>query len=239
VIGEETVTEVGEYPARWGYREIDPRRYETRRYGGGRRRLNLLALERRLRAVLSDVPAGGTVLDAPCGTGILTRLFASLGLRVTSLDISAAMLEVSGERAPGQAHVRADVERLPFAAGAFDAVVCNRFLMHLPEDVRPAVLRELARVSRGPVVVTLCHPYTLKSFTRALRRTLGMRAPRRSRLGMADIRREAEAAGLCLERVATVVPLFSEVWVAVLRGGEPVPVTAPVLVPEEAPAPVV
>jgi hypothetical protein len=56
---------------------------------------------------------------------------------------------------------------------------------------------------------------------------------------MADIRREAEAAGLRLERVTTVVPLFSEVWVAVLRGGEPVPVTAPVLVPEEAPAPVV
>ena len=239
VIVEKIATAVGEYPARWGYRGIDVRRYEARRYGGGRRRLNFLALERRLRAVLRDVPAGGAVLDAPCGTGILTRLFASLGLRVTSLDISAAMLEASVERSPGRAHVRADVERLPFAAGAFDAVVCNRFLMHVPEDVRPALLRELARVSRGPVVVTLCHPYTLKSFTRALRRTLGMRARRPPRLGMAQIRREAEAAGLRLERVTTVVPLFSEVWVAVLRGGEPVPVIAPALVPEKVPAPVV
>ena len=237
-VGADKAADVGDYPARWGYRGIDVRRYERRRYGGRRRQLNLRALANRLRAALKEVPSGGTVLDAPCGTGILTDLFASLGLRVTGLDISAAMLEVSAQRAPEHGHVRADVERLPFATGTFDAVVCNRFLMHLPDNVRPAVLRELARVSRGPLVVTVCHPYTLKSFSRALRRTIGMRAGRQPRIGMAQIRREAEVAGLRLERVTAVMPLFSEVWVAVLRGGEPVPVTTPVLAPEKAPAPV-
>src|SRR6185295_5515633 len=141
---------------RWGYRNIDVRRYETRRYGSRGRRLNFRLLTWRIRQALRDVPAGGAVLDAPCGTGVLTGVLTSLGLRVTSLDISAAMLAVASERASDRGYVRADVERLPFAAGTFDAVVCNRFLMHVPGELRPAVLRELCRGSYGPVVVTVC-----------------------------------------------------------------------------------
>jgi ubiquinone/menaquinone biosynthesis C-methylase UbiE len=210
---------VGEdYAARWGYRTIDARRYESRRYDGWTRRLNFRLLARRIRQALHDVPRGAAVLDAPCGTGILNDVLASLGVRVTSLDISTAMLAVAASREDTRACVRADLERLPFPSGAFDAVVCNRFLMHVPSEGRPAVLRELGRVSRGPLVVTVCHPYTLKTFGRAVRRALGLRAKHHERIGMAQIRREAKAAGLRLERVTAVTPLLSEVWVVVLRG---------------------
>jgi SAM-dependent methyltransferase len=228
----------GNYAARWGYRNIDVRRYETRRYGSRGRQLNFRLLSWRIRQALRDVPAGGAVLDAPCGTGVLTGMLTSLGLRVTGLDISAAMLAVAAERASDRGYVRADVERLPFAAGTFDAVVCNRFLMHVPGDLRPAVLRELCRVSRGPLVVTLCHPYTLKTFGRSVRRALGLRAKHHERIGMQQIRREVQAAGLRIERVSAVTPLLSEVWVAVLRSGQPRPISPPALGRDRAPLPV-
>lgn len=235
-MGEVNRSGEGNYSARWGYRTIDVRRYEARRYGGRTRQLNFRFLSWRIRQALRDVPPGGTILDAPCGTGVLTDLLASLGLAVTSLDISPAMLAVATERPGGRGFVRADIERLPFPSGSFDAVVCNRFLMHVPGELRPAVLRELCRVSRGPLVVTVCHPYTLKSFGRALRRRLGLRAKHHERIGMREIRREATAAGLRIDRVAAVTPLLSEVWVAVLRADAPHPVTAPVLAHDRAPA---
>ncbi len=207
-----------DYAARWGYRTIDARRYESRRYAGWTRRLNFRLLARRIRQALRDVPQGAAVLDAPCGTGVLNDVFASLGFRVTSLDISPAMLDVAAERGGSRGCVRADLERLPFHSGAFDAVVCNRFLMHVPSEGRPAVMRELCRVSRGPLVVTVCHPYTLKTFGRSVRRALGLRAKHHERIGMDQIRREATAAGLSLVRVTSVTPLLSEVWVVELRG---------------------
>jgi SAM-dependent methyltransferase len=163
---------------------------------------------------LERVPRGGLVLDAPCGTGILSEPLRAHGLRVVSADISPAMLDVATERA-GLARVLADVERPPFRAGIFDAVVCNRFLMHLPSATRVEVLRTLAATSRGPLVVTVCHPYTLKSASRALRR-LGGSSKRSARITRAELDAEAAAAGLRVTRLITVVPLLSEIWVAVL-----------------------
>lgn len=201
------------YPARWGYRDIDAGGYEKRRYGTARRRLNQRLLERRLRRALLPV-AGGSILDVPCGTGILAGVFAALRLHVTSADISVAMLRAAAARGV-ESRVRADVERLPFRGGAFDAVVCNRFFMHLPPALRPRVLHELGRVSRGPVVFTVCHPYTLKAVSRRIRRGFGLHAKAKQRLGRAAVAREVSAAGLRLRNVSWVVPALSEVWVIV------------------------
>lgn len=43
----------------------------------------------------SLVPQGGTVLDIGCGTGSISRLFASAGANVLGLDISPGMLSVA------------------------------------------------------------------------------------------------------------------------------------------------
>jgi hypothetical protein len=79
------------------------------------------------------------------------------------------------------------------------------------------MLRTLAELSRGPLVATVCHPYTVKSAGRALRRALGGRAKRSPRLTRRQLAAEVEAAGLRLERVIPVLPLLSEVWVVVIR----------------------
>jgi 2-polyprenyl-3-methyl-5-hydroxy-6-metoxy-1,4-benzoquinol methylase len=208
---------VANYDARWGYRRLDARRYERRRYGGIVRRLNLRLLERALARALAGVPAGGLVLDVPCGTGILGGFLAARGLRVVGADISPAMLDVAHARAGAVGHVRADLELPPYRPGSFDAVVCARFLMHVPAGDRPRLLRTLAELTRGPLVATVCHPWTVKSLGRSIRRALGAHAKRSPRLTRAALAAEVEAAGLSLERVIPVLPILSETWVAVMR----------------------
>ncbi len=204
------------YDARWGYRKLDAERYERRRYGSLGRRLNLRLLERALARALARVPAGGLVLDAPCGTGILSTFLRRRGYRVIGADISPAMLAVAHRRADALGHVRADLEQAPCRPRSVDAVLTSRFMMHLPSDTRVRVLRVLGELARGPVVATVCHPYTYKSFQRALRRALGGSAKRSPRLTRRELEDEAARAGMRIERVIPVLPVLSEVWVVVL-----------------------
>jgi SAM-dependent methyltransferase len=205
------------YDARWGYRHFDAERYERRRYGSFGRRVNLRLTERALARALAGVPLGGLVLDAPCGTGILSAFLRRRGFRVIGADISPAMLAVARRRGAALGHVRADLERPPCKPRSVDAVVSSRFMMHLPADTRTRMFRNLADLARGPVVATVCHPYTWKSFQRGVRRVLGSNPKRSPRLTKRELANEAARAGLRLERVIPVLPLLSEVWVVVLR----------------------
>jgi hypothetical protein len=114
------------------------------------------------------------------------------------------MLAVAREQDRLAGLVRADLERPPFRAGAFDAVVCSRFMMHLPSETRVEVLRALGRVTRGPIVATVCHPYTVKSFGRAVRRLFGGRPKRSPRLTRRELEAEVAASGLRLAELRWV-----------------------------------
>src|SRR5215470_12593325 len=164
------------YSARLGYVGVDARRYERRRYGGLRRSLNQRILMSVLARALAGIAPGSLVLDMPCGTGVLAELFARKGLLPVRADISPAMLEVASTRPGAVGHVRADVEALPWRPRTFAAVVSARFVMLLPPALRPRVLAGLSALTSGPLVVTVCHPYTAKRLSRLLRRTFGFRA---------------------------------------------------------------
>ena len=77
-------------------------------------------------AGLLDLPAGGRVLDAPCGAGRIAVRLAERGLDVTAVDISAPELEVARAAAAARdVDVRfeqGDVRDLP--EREFDALVC-------------------------------------------------------------------------------------------------------------------
>jgi SAM-dependent methyltransferase len=116
------------------------------------------------------------ILDAPCGTGRLENGLLAFG-DVTGLDVSRAMLATDHTHR-GAARVCADVRRMPFADGTFDAVVCCRLLHHLPtEDVVASVLAELVRVSRDLVVVSFWDSGSLAAWRRRI--WPGARPPRR------------------------------------------------------------
>jgi 2-polyprenyl-6-hydroxyphenyl methylase/3-demethylubiquinone-9 3-methyltransferase len=125
------------------------------------------------RAALGDLH-GRLVLDAGCGGGLVAKGLAEAGAVVVGLDRSPNSLQVArralvavpagsgsagagsvvpgeavgavgGPAGPGRFHATGgQLERLPFADGAFDAVVAADVLEHVPD--LPAVVGELARV---------------------------------------------------------------------------------------------
>lgn len=106
----------------------------------------LHGLVRETLAPPSGRPAG-RALDAGCGTGYQTRLLEALGYRTHGLDLSAGLLRVARRRHPRVALVHGDLEALPYAADAFDAVCCCGSTLAFLGDPACGVA-ELGRVLR-------------------------------------------------------------------------------------------
>jgi SAM-dependent methyltransferase len=106
-------------------------------------------MERRARQLMEHVgtwlPAEGPVLDLGSGTGHLSaRLERELGLEVVTAD-------VSDMHVVGPPPILIDDGVLPFPEGTFSAALLF-FVLAYPTD--PAgVLMEVARVTRGPIIV--------------------------------------------------------------------------------------
>lgn len=104
------------------------------------------------------VPPGAKVLDAGCGTGFATRAMLAQGYRAVGIDFDEFSVTRSArERGYFPAAV-ADVTRLPYGNGVFDATFICSVAEHVPSGAETAI-RECARVlrSHGTIVVTL--PY--------------------------------------------------------------------------------
>lgn len=105
------------------------------------------------------VPAGGAVLDVPCGGGVALRgLRPGQDVRYVAADISPAMLQrtAEGARERGVSDlvetVEADVERLPYDDATFDLVVTFTGLHCFP---RPgAAVAEIGRVLKPGGVIS-------------------------------------------------------------------------------------
>lgn len=113
----------------------------------------MLDVQTRLTRKLLAGYERGTLLDIGGGHGQLAHPLAEDGWKVTVLG-SARSCEhrVRDLTESGKAEfVVGDVVNLPFADNSFDAVVCFRLLTHC-ERWRQLV-KELCRVSRGPVIV--------------------------------------------------------------------------------------
>ena len=101
-----------------------------------------------VEALRRERPGARRVLDLGCGGGLVAEALAREGFEVAGLDASLPSLLVAREHARDEgvalACVGGDGQRLPFAGGRFDAVVCTEVLEHVE---RPdALLREAARV---------------------------------------------------------------------------------------------
>jgi SAM-dependent methyltransferase len=121
-----------------------------------------------------QLPGGSRVLDAPCGTGRISRRLASAGLDVTGVDLSAPFIAQARAEPVGPdgsvAYVEGDLRRLP-VPGPFDAVVCwfTSFGYYDDADCRQ-VLAEFHRVLRpgGTMLIeTMHHDGVVRHFTAA------------------------------------------------------------------------
>ena len=155
---------------------------------------------RSTRALLDQVlgpslPPGGRFLDAGAGTGATGAWMARHGDVVAS-DFEPLALELYGElhrEAVGLA--AADVQRLPFATGSFDAVLCVTVLCHQSIPVPEHAVGELARVLKPGGVLCLWEPGVER-----LRRAHDRVTHSARRFSLATMRSLLTANGLAVER---------------------------------------
>ena len=94
---------------------------------------------------------GDRILDAACGTGIVTRVavqrHGDLGHAV-GVDLNAGMLDVARANSPATRVPidwrQADVCALPFPEASFEVVLCQQGLQFVPDPL--VALREMRRV---------------------------------------------------------------------------------------------
>ncbi|CAH8390581.1 unnamed protein product [Eruca vesicaria subsp. sativa] len=129
---------------------------------------------------------GGNIIDASCGSGMFSRLFAKSELfsRVFALDYSENMLrqcyeflkqEESLTNKEKVVLVRADIARLPFVSGSVDAVHAGAALHCWPSP--SSAVAEISRVLRpGGVFVATTFiydgPFSFIPFLKNLRQEL-------------------------------------------------------------------
>ena len=92
--------------------------------------------------------SGKTVLDAGCGEGTNTRIFAGRGARITGADLSGKMLELArAEEAREPLGIRYEhasfTDMAIFGAESFETVISTMALMDGPDF--PGAMREIAR----------------------------------------------------------------------------------------------
>jgi SAM-dependent methyltransferase len=162
-----------------------------------------------LRALGHPTP-GGRVLDVPCGGGRISRALRAAGHRPVAVDYSPWMLTEASDASDER--IRADVLRLPYRDGTFEATVCFRFMQSVPRELRIRTLAELARVGRL-VVASYASVYSLRS----LRRFLGGRPLPRNRLTEPQVRSEVDEAGLEIVGFRYKARLLYEDFVVVAR----------------------
>ncbi len=101
------------------------------------------------------------ILEVGPGEGWLTRILAARGHRVIAVDLARPWLDALDHDLIAGAAV-AEMTRLPFAAGSFDAVVAAEVVEHIPDLA--GALAEASRVlaTGGRAVVTVPYRETLK-----------------------------------------------------------------------------
>lgn len=203
------------FDVRTEYQDVqEAEEYDRRRFSSLSGRVFQWAERWALRRALARLSGVSSLLDAPCGTGRLMDLFLRRVPRVIGADISAQMIAVARRRtATGDGRVvfaRMDFLHAPLRNGAVDAVCCVRFLPHVEPAERVAILRELTRVSRRWVVLTLSISTPWHRVRRAIKAWLGHWKPVRHPATSQAIAAELAAAGLREVRRFHTFPVLSE-----------------------------
>ena len=100
-----------------------------------------------VQRLLATCPAGGTVLDAPCGTGRYFSMVADAGLHVVGIDQSAGMLDQAHGRDIAIELVHVGLQELTYVA-EFDAAMTVDAMENVPPEDWPLVLTNLHRAVR-------------------------------------------------------------------------------------------
>lgn len=135
---------------------------------------------RRLVTVIGEVKniaktnneGGKLFLDVGCGDGTYIALLKDdfdylIGLDISLSNLKVARRQVESEGKRRVDFVLADVMYLPFRFSSIDVVICSEVLEHVYSPV--GALRELTRVSRKALLVTVPVSGAIRSLAKILR----------------------------------------------------------------------
>jgi ubiquinone/menaquinone biosynthesis C-methylase UbiE len=179
---------------------------------------------------VSHIPAGGKILDIPCGTARMTKLLVERGYRVTGADISDAMLARAIENyatyqserngnAPAVRFAVQDVLSTNFANDEFDGICCIRLFHHFAEaDIRRRALCELRRICRGPIIVSFLNSFALDRFAYWIKALIKRRSPlHQLPIAFNTFAADVAASGLHIDRHVAAHWGISSRWFLVLN----------------------
>jgi ubiquinone/menaquinone biosynthesis C-methylase UbiE len=99
--------------------------------------------------------AAGTVLDIPVGTGRFLSLYHNLGLEVIGFDVSDEMLAQAREKDASARLDQGDIFGIPLPDKSVDTAVCVRLLNLITEDEMVMAIKELGRVTRDRIILSI------------------------------------------------------------------------------------
>jgi SAM-dependent methyltransferase len=103
--------------------------------------------------LLRDV--GGPVLDAGCGTGLLSARLHELGLDVIGVDLSPGMLQIARRDHPTLRFEVGSMTELDLPDASVAGVLAFYSVIHVPDEAVPTVLTHFHRVLRPGGVAML------------------------------------------------------------------------------------
>ncbi len=189
--------------------------YDAHRFKSRRRAVRNQAKWEAIQSALKLAQPIKTILDIPCGTGRFTPSLASQGYEVIGADISVPMMSEAiklGSEENLHGYVQADAENLPFPDKSLDCIMSIRFMHHIDSATRVRILRDMARVSRGSVIIDYRHRYSFRYRMRTLKLKLGLTKRVLPRVSHAELNQEFTAAGI---NIVEVIPVgkFSDKWI--------------------------
>ncbi|MFQ6604381.1 MAG: class I SAM-dependent methyltransferase [Fidelibacterota bacterium] len=161
---------------------------------------------RELRLVedlIKDHQLAGPILDCPSGFGRFHDPLSRVG-KVYGADLNRYAVEYYNKYISADPPaIEARAENLPFPDNHFSGVFSFRLLQHIhtPED-RIAILKEFARVSSSWVIAS----FYVSSPLHTLHRLLVKMPSRITMISSAQLRIEAEASGLTMMDLRSVLP---------------------------------
>ncbi len=156
-----------------------------------------------------------SVLDIPSGAGRFWRMLAEVPeRRLVAADFNQAMLDTALAQQPAQVSRRFETLRcsafdIPRPDGCVDAVFSMRLIHHIHEPAdRVTLMRELARVARRHVILSLWMDGNLQAHRRTRLEARRAAKPRRNRfmVSAAQFEREVHEAGLSVSARLDLLP---------------------------------
>ena len=196
-------------------------RYDSRHFTSLKGRIFTAYERKRLEAAFALITKGGSVLDMPCGTGRITEQLLHAGFKVLGGDISESMLNVARRKLSHYPNLDGlkvmNGLAIPCPDRSVDGVTSIRFMCNIPHDLQKGILREFARVCRGPIIVGFSHDSRMMRLRNVVKKALGV-SVNEYPVSPATLKEWAEECGLSIRARKFTIPFLSEEVIVVFQG---------------------